>query len=244
MKFGQILGWLFIFVVGSLIVSFILNPGSFNKFTNNVGDVISDIIPSSTNLNLNANQSTDSSGFGCENELKEWLKEEKIKNPSSASISIVEKRSFMNKTELLEYVNKWGVFNEYEIKRQIEEITKIPELNGNYDLTRDGNNFVLSFNYEKGEIKSMRLLVTKGYLDRNRETICDKTIEDIKGKIECDVSDYGQGEYYAEAYLDKIDKFWEGKIDTVLVKEEGKINGNDRAILIMGICEEGKLIFN
>jgi hypothetical protein len=124
----------------------------------------------------------------------------------------------------------------------VEEITKLPEPKGNYTLEREDKKFILDFEYEEGEINSMRLVVTKGYFDK--ETICDKKLESSSGTIKCDISDEGEGEFRAEAYLDEVEKFWEGRIDVVLIKEEGEINYNDVAILIIGLCEEeGKLSF-
>jgi hypothetical protein len=183
-----------------------------------------------------------SSSFRCEEELSEWLKTEKIKLSSSVSVKVVEKKSFTNKTELLDYVDGWNSFNEYEVEKKIGEITKMPEPQGDYDLRREDKKFILDFDYQEGDINSMRIVVTKGYF--SKETICDETVEGSSGTIECDVSDAGEGEFKAEAYIDTVDKIWTGQIDTVLIKEEGQINYNDVAILVIGICEEeGKLSF-
>lgn len=238
MNLKYIITSVIILVIALTIFSYIFNPEiryQTNTFFLRIGDKISNIGISNNNL---------SSNFRCEEELKGWLRLEKIKNPSSVNIKVIEKKSFTNKTELLDYINGWGAFNEYEIEKQIEDITKMPEAQGDYDLTREDNNFILDFDYEEGEIKSMRLLVTKGFMRFGSESICDKTIENNKGRIECDVSKYGEGTYRAEAYIDEIEKIWEGKIDVVLIKEEGEIDYNNIAILIIGICEdEGELKF-
>jgi len=234
MGFGRVLGWLAMFVIGSLIVSFLIYPQSFQSFKAN--------IVSKINTNAIASLS-DSSNFACEEQLKDWLKTDRIKLPSSVSVSVIEKKSFTDKTKLLEYIDKWNAFNEYEIKKKIEELTKMPEAQGTYDLRQEDKIFILDFDYEEGEINSMRLVVTRGYFDK--EIICNKSLETSKGTIECDVSEYGDGEYKAEAYLDTIDKIWQGKIDTVLIKEEGEIEYTNIAVLTIGICDnKGNLIFN
>jgi hypothetical protein len=53
MKFTEILGWLFIFIVGSLIVSFIIQPDSFDEFKNSVGNVISNVFSDKQTEKLN-----------------------------------------------------------------------------------------------------------------------------------------------------------------------------------------------
>ncbi len=237
MSMKEIIVGVVILVSAMTIFSYISYPNvrqQTNSFFTYVGSKVQDIGASQNKIS--------GSNFRCEEELSEWLKTEKIRLSSSVSVKVVEKKSFTNKTELLDYVDKWNSFNEYEIKKRIEEITKMPEPQGNYDLRREGKKFILDFDYQEGDINSMRMVVTKGYF--NKETICDKTEESSKGTIECDISGAGEGEFKAEIYMDTVDKTWTGQIDTVLIKEEGQINHNDVAILVIGICEEeGKLSF-
>ncbi len=233
MRFRDIFVWLVVFIVGSLVVTFLIYPNSFQLFKQNIASKINSNVISSLQTPFD---------FKCEEGLNEWLKTEKVKLSSSVSINVIEKKTFTNKTELLEYVDNWNAFNEYEIKQKIEEITKMPEPQGTSDLKREGEyNFVLDFDYKEGDINSMRMVVTKGYFDK--ETICDETVEGSSGTIECDISDAGEGEFKAEAYVDAIDKIWAGQIDIVLIKEEGEIDYNNVAILIIGICDGEELTF-
>lgn len=45
MKLGEIIIWLIIFIVGSLIVTFIIDPVSFQSFKGKVGGTIGNILP-------------------------------------------------------------------------------------------------------------------------------------------------------------------------------------------------------
>lgn len=72
MKLWSILGWLFIFIVGSLIVNFILDPSAANRVKQNTLDLI-DSIPSIEKQSLdysNLTRITDN-GEGCAN--LEWI---------------------------------------------------------------------------------------------------------------------------------------------------------------------------
>ena len=45
MKAKEIFLWLFIFIVGSLIVTFLVSPGSFQSFKGNLGNIAKDLVP-------------------------------------------------------------------------------------------------------------------------------------------------------------------------------------------------------
>ena len=245
MQFKGIFIWLLIFIVGSLIVTFLVSPDSFKDFKTNVGKTISSI-----NLNTKVDNSVIESNFKCEEELGEWLREEKIKLSSSTSVEVIEKKSFTNKTELLGYIDKWGALNEYETKKYINEITKIEEepINFTYEIKRGKDVIKLIYSFSKEDVNSVTLKVKKYSFVQGSEIVCEKTSEESSGEILCDLSEFGDGDYRAEAFRDEIEKqpkVWEGRIDVVLIKEEGEINNNDVSILVIGVCkEEGKLIFN
>ena len=49
---GQVIFWLFIFIVGSLIVTFLISPNSFNNFKDNVKSIFQKKIVQTTNYDI------------------------------------------------------------------------------------------------------------------------------------------------------------------------------------------------
>jgi len=80
----QIFLWLFIFIVGSLIVSFLIYPSSFNSFKSNVKSISKDVIDNTKSFENNIQQKsiTLENDNYCEeniipNELKVWVSQTK-----------------------------------------------------------------------------------------------------------------------------------------------------------------------
>lgn len=188
------------------------------------------------------------SNFRCEKELDEELKIQNAKYPSGSSVKIIEEKSFTNKEELLRYIDKWNPEYENEVISYIEEITKIEEKEIIHDIQNDIDKKEMRFifDYPKEDINSARFVVTGIPTGEDKDiTICDETIQDHKGTITCDVSDYAS--YGGRAYIDRKDiepKIWEGRIDIAVLKTEGNLLGYEQkvAFITFAICDdEGKL---
>jgi len=234
----EIIKAVIILVVAMIIFSYIFNTEArtqINNFFSEMGNKISTLGTSSNISNSN---------FRCEDELKGWLRVERTKLSSGESIEIIEEKSFANKTELLNYVEKWGSYNEYEIKKDIEEITKIEEepINVTTQLKQEENIITLAFEYSPEDVEYVRLEVKKWFFNKNPEIVCDKISDSPKGKLECNTSEFGEGNYDAKSYIQEVEKepkFWEGRIDLVLIKYNKKYyTGVSYSALYFGICEE------
>ena len=108
-----ILFWLFIFIVGSLIVSFLIYPQNFQSFKSNVKSINSPLITNGISSLLEPS-------FECNEELNEWIKIKKLQKPRSFNVWIVEKKTFLNKEELVDYAYNLKVKNRVDIKRNLK----------------------------------------------------------------------------------------------------------------------------
>lgn len=104
MSFKEIAIWLVVFIVGSLIVTFLISPTSFDSFKSNIGS----IIPTKSEVSLNsASIANNPSLANCQNEIGEKTRIAEEKSPVSLDISIREYKSFNNSLSALEYLEEW-----------------------------------------------------------------------------------------------------------------------------------------
>lgn len=108
MEFKYIFLWLSIFIIGSLIVNFLIYPHSFQSFKSNVNNLLSTNI---INQKLKQETSTTSTN-SCLNELKEKLKITKAKSPFDLTTKIEEYQKFSDTPSALKYLNDWGYGSE------------------------------------------------------------------------------------------------------------------------------------
>jgi len=207
--------------------------------------VISIVIYLNANGKIIVNTSQDD--FKCQEALDDFLREIKIKTSSSTDIKVVEKETFTNSTELLDYIDKWDADNEYGIRKKVIEMTTIePDpINFTHELKREngGKIIKLIYSFSEDDINSVRLTVTQFYLNKNSEVICEKISENSVGELVCDLTDIGNGDFGVGISADEVEKepkIWQGRIDTVLIKQEYQ---NEITLLHIGICEGGNLIF-
>jgi hypothetical protein len=99
-KIKEVFKWLFIFVVGSLIVSFILQPDSFQSLKNNVNNLIS-VIKDKVIINEDPLISQCRESFNrCKN-----IAETKI---DGMTLSLINIEKFHNEASALEFYNTWS----------------------------------------------------------------------------------------------------------------------------------------
>jgi len=118
MKAKEIIIWLIIFIVGSLIVSFLVEPNSIQSFKNNIKSIFpfseynSD---SSLNTNLNTSSSNSQKDIveeetlidKCKKSFNE-CKEITTTKYSMATIPLIKIEQFDNKEEAEEFFYTWG----------------------------------------------------------------------------------------------------------------------------------------
>lgn len=92
MNFKDILIWLTIFVVGSLIVSFILSPNLASNFIESI----------KSNSKISSISSED---FPCISSFEEYIK---IKEMRGYDLNLIETKEFNDKQILKDYLEKWG----------------------------------------------------------------------------------------------------------------------------------------
>ncbi|MDD5700173.1 MAG: hypothetical protein PHH00_03205 [Candidatus Nanoarchaeia archaeon] len=110
--FGKVLGWLFLFVVGSLIVAFLVSPNSFNNFKQNIKSIIPNSISSNViSNNLSTNSNVDSLLNKCKisfNQCKD-IAEQKY----GISISLLHIQKFEDETSANDFFNTWKSPTQY-----------------------------------------------------------------------------------------------------------------------------------
>jgi len=112
---GMIFIWIFIFVVGSLIVTFLVNPSSFQSFKSDIQSISSPLI-------TNGISTVSKPTFECNEELNEWIRIKKLKEPSSYRLWVVEKKTFSNKEELVDYAFDLNAMSQYNLRRNLKDV--------------------------------------------------------------------------------------------------------------------------
>lgn len=111
--FKEIFVWLFIFVIGSLIVSFLISSESFDSFKQNVGDITGNVINNIKDLKIDSISEKSSGKEKQDIQINECLaKFEECKRISeaknSASIKINEYEKFTEYNEAVEFYRTWS----------------------------------------------------------------------------------------------------------------------------------------
>jgi hypothetical protein len=135
-EFKDIAIWLLVFIVGSLIVSFLIYPNSFQSFKSNIKSIIPSTL-SNTNINNPSNVNTNSSSTpipsnvntnsapsttkeksiqdistsSCLSKINERSKVAETKSMINLDIEIEEYKWFNNTQNALDYLKYWGYYN-------------------------------------------------------------------------------------------------------------------------------------
>ena len=110
MRTKEILIWLTIFIVGSLIVNFLISPNLASNFV--------DSIKSNAKISV-----TSSEDFPCISSLKEYIKIEEMKG---RSLSLIENQIFTDKQVLKDYFTKYGGGGKVIISQQMVDEMIMP----------------------------------------------------------------------------------------------------------------------
>jgi len=107
MKIREVFLWLIVFVVGSLVVTFLVSPGSFQSFKQNVGDIGANVVsnPSKTEI-VKSHGSEDVQLVECVLKFNECKKISETK--IGISIKINEYEKFDNQEEAAEFYRQWS----------------------------------------------------------------------------------------------------------------------------------------
>lgn len=111
MEIKDIIIWLLIFIIGSLIVSFLINPESFDSFKSNVGDIGSEIgdVPSTTSSNSQKTITQESLISKCKKSLNECIYTTETKY--NADINLIKVGEFEKREDALNFFTTWkGMF--------------------------------------------------------------------------------------------------------------------------------------
>jgi len=134
MGFKDVIVWLFIFIMGSLIVSFLIYPGSFQSFKSNFGGISGNVISS-----IEDKFSSVDNSAPCSEEVKREIERRKRQYgqiSSDYNLRISQQKKFDSVAEVKSYL--YDLNPTYESAE--EEITKNLE---SYDLTEKIYTFVL-----------------------------------------------------------------------------------------------------
>lgn len=107
-KFGEIIGWLFVFIVGSLIVTFLVSPGSFDSFKDNIKSITGKVT-SNVGNNLNTeklDEPQDAQIIECLAKFNECKRISETKTDTSIRINEYEK--FTNYNEAMNFYKTWS----------------------------------------------------------------------------------------------------------------------------------------
>ncbi len=107
MKGKEIFIWLFLFIVGSLIVSFLVSPGSFDSFVDNIQSVVPAFDSSGSGYSSDGLSNSDYSS--CLSEIKERSRMAEEKSMLNLDVSVIEYKRFNNTHSALEYLYDWGI---------------------------------------------------------------------------------------------------------------------------------------
>lgn len=106
---GEIVIWLIVFIVGSLIVTFIVSPDSFGSFKSNVKSVIPSTTSMGTTSSSSSSQVKDTSLVNCQSEIKEKARIAKEKSVLDLDIDVREYKKFNDTMSALEYMKDWNI---------------------------------------------------------------------------------------------------------------------------------------
>lgn len=100
----EILIWLGVFIIGSLIVTFVVSPNSFNSFKNNMEDIIH---TSTQGSSINVQASQDTLITQCKNSFNVCKNVIEKKYGLDVSINEIRKFEYSDLDEANEFVSKW-----------------------------------------------------------------------------------------------------------------------------------------
>ena len=151
-KIKDILIWLGIFIIGSLIVSFLIYPSSFQLFKSNVKS----ILPSSSDVKISSISQVDSSLLSCQNEIKEKSRIAEEKSPLTLNIDIREYKEFDNSLSALQYLEEWDLVGYELFNNDIHGGEQNIDLNKDEDIKKiiEYDNiiiFLVRFEYSREE---------------------------------------------------------------------------------------------
>jgi len=145
MKFKEIIIWLGIFIVGSLIVTFLISPGSFDRFKDNVKDITEkDIIKQTINKTTTLTEPEDIQITECLERFNECKRISETK--TGVSIKIIEYKKFTEYNKALEFYTTWT--SPYTKSLMVSGMMK------NYFLPKDNFPIVLIASSAKWNINS------------------------------------------------------------------------------------------
>ena len=114
--------WLGVFIVGGLIVTFLVTPNSFQSFKSN----IKSIIPDNSNLQKSNSITKDSLMLQCENSFNEC--KDIAERKYDLSISLIEKEKFEDSEKAQEFYKTWEGFNQLDLLYSITKSYREEEL--------------------------------------------------------------------------------------------------------------------
>ncbi len=164
MRFKEIIIWLGIFIVGSLIVTFLVSPGSFDRFKDNIVDITKKTITEQTiTKTTNLNEPEDIQITKCLAKFNECKKISEMK--TGVSIKINEYKKFTEYNKALEFYTTWT--SPYTKSLMVNEMMK------NYLLPKD--NFPIVLIATSAKINSAYGTVQDSYV-----AVCDSSYNLIK----------------------------------------------------------------
>jgi len=159
--FGKVFGWLFVFVVGSLIVTFLVNPNSFNDLKQNIKGITSSISGNSI-----SNNSEDPLLIKCRdsfNRIKD-IAEQKY----DVSISLLQIQRFEDEDPANNFFNTWKSSSQYTL-RQI--LFGFLDTYGNRDIEFPIVLIAISIRGDYGQIPKVVVCETGGDLSSYSKNI-------------------------------------------------------------------------
>ncbi len=109
--FWDIFVWVLIFVVGSLIVSFLIYPSSFQSFKSNVKDIFSSNSLNSVDISKNP-QPQSSFLVSCQSEMKEKTRMAEERSLLNLNVDIREYKEFDDTYSAVQYLREWGIIGD------------------------------------------------------------------------------------------------------------------------------------
>jgi len=99
--------WILVFIIGSLILSFIFNPSLFDSFKRNVGNIIQEEPENSVEATKTM---SNPSHQACLNEVNQKAELWKKKSSYKAFYEIVDSKHFDNPKDALDYFDMWSFY--------------------------------------------------------------------------------------------------------------------------------------
>ena len=102
--------YLVIFVISSLIVTFLVSPNSFNNFKSNIEELIPPKIISENSSSFQIGNNR----IECQDDFNKDMNQAEVKD-SQTKFKLIEVKSTPNLKEATDYINEWNPYNKREI---------------------------------------------------------------------------------------------------------------------------------